>query len=76
MPLEILAPLERTPRAEEDHPVVLSHGAKYRSLLPSLALIVHLIDSRGGHGRAGLARRGGAGGRLVPRHMASPFELV
>ena len=25
--------------------MVLSHGAKYRSLLPSLALIVHLIDS-------------------------------
>ena len=45
MPLEILAPGDRPLRAEEDHPVVLSHGAKYRSLLPSLALIVHLIDS-------------------------------
>ena len=31
-------------RAEEDHPVLLSHFAKCRSLMPSLALIVHLID--------------------------------
>ena len=31
-------------RAEEDHPVLLSHCAKYRSLMPALALIVHLID--------------------------------
>jgi hypothetical protein len=31
-------------RAEEDHPVLLSHFAKYRSLMPSLALIGHLID--------------------------------
>jgi len=36
--------LEHTLRAEDDHPVLLSHLAKYRSLLPSLALIVHLID--------------------------------
>lgn len=37
--------LEHTLRAEEDHPVLLSHFAKYRSLLPSLALLFHLIDS-------------------------------
>ena len=36
--------LEQTLRAEEDHPVLLSHVAKYRSLVPSLALLVHLID--------------------------------
>ncbi len=38
------AELEHRLRAEEDHPVLLSHLAKYRSLMPSLALIVHLID--------------------------------
>ena len=38
------AALEQTLRAEEDHPVLLSHFAKYRSLMPSLALLVHLID--------------------------------
>ena len=30
---------EQTRRAEEEHPVLLSHCAKYRSLMPSLALL-------------------------------------
>jgi len=38
------AELEATLRSDDDHPVVISHLAKYRSLMPSLALIVHLID--------------------------------
>jgi hypothetical protein len=40
--------LEQTLRAEEDHPVLLSHVAKYRSLMPSLALLGHLIDGVAG----------------------------
>src|SRR6266849_4245047 len=36
--------LEQTLRAEAEHPVWRSHVAKYRSLMPSLALIGHLID--------------------------------
>jgi Protein of unknown function (DUF3987) len=36
------AELEQRQRAED--PVLLSHLAKYRSLMPSLALILHLID--------------------------------
>ncbi len=40
--------LERTLRAEAEHPVRLSHVAKYRSLMPSLALIGHLIDGVAG----------------------------
>ena len=39
------AELERKLRADEDHPVLLSHLAKYRSLMPSLALIGSLIDA-------------------------------
>jgi Protein of unknown function (DUF3987) len=39
------AELEQRLRAEDEHPVLLSHLAKYRSLMPSLALILHLIDS-------------------------------
>jgi putative DNA primase/helicase len=35
---------EQRLRADEDHPVWRSHEAKYRSLMPSLALIGHLID--------------------------------
>ena len=37
--------LEHHLRADQDHPVLLSHFAKYRSLMPSLALIFHLIDA-------------------------------
>jgi Protein of unknown function (DUF3987) len=39
------AALEQKLQAEEEHPVLLSHLAKYRSLMPSVALIGHLIDS-------------------------------
>jgi len=40
--------VEQRLRAEADHPVWLSHVAKYRSLAPSLALIGHLIDGVAG----------------------------
>ncbi len=36
--------LENLLRAEEEHPAVVSHLSKYRSLMPSLALLVHLVD--------------------------------
>src|SRR5438128_4595933 len=39
------AELERKLRADEGHPVLLSQLAKYRSLMPSLALIGSLIDA-------------------------------
>ncbi|HWN92949.1 MAG TPA: DUF3987 domain-containing protein [Verrucomicrobiae bacterium] len=39
------AELEQTLRADEEHPVLLSHVAKYRSLMPSLALIFQAIDA-------------------------------
>jgi putative DNA primase/helicase len=34
--------------ADGEHPVVVSHLAKYRSLLPSLALLFHLTDTADG----------------------------
>ncbi len=71
------AALERTLRAEEDHPVLLSHGAKYRSLLPSLALIVHLIDSveagTGGPVSRAAAERAVAWGEYLQGH-ATPLR--
>ncbi len=36
--------LEPALRDPGEHPVVVSHLAKYRSLMPTLALLVHLID--------------------------------
>lgn len=40
--------LEKRLRSGQDHPAIESHLAKYRSLVPSLALLIHLADTRGG----------------------------
>lgn len=40
--------LERTVRSHDEHPAVESHLAKYRSLIPSLALLIHLADGQPG----------------------------
>jgi putative DNA primase/helicase len=55
--------LEQTLRAEAEHPVWCSHVAKYRSLMPSLAVIGHLIDGVAG-GPTGPVS-GGAAARAV-----------
>ena len=41
---EWLTRLEREKLNADDQPILLEHLAKYRSLVPSLALIFHLID--------------------------------
>ena len=65
---ERLADLEQKLRAEEDHPVLLSH-------VPSLALIVHLIDCVDGEARGPVSRAatGGAPGR--PRGGPTPHSV-
>ncbi len=40
--------LERRVRSGEEHPALESHLAKYRSLVPSLALLFHLVDDHTG----------------------------
>lgn len=42
---EWLTELENEIRGEDIHPAIESHLAKFRSLIPSLALICHLVDS-------------------------------
>lgn len=42
------ATLETRLRSGEEHPAIVSHLSKYRKLIPSLALINHLCDSRQG----------------------------
>ena len=37
------ATLETRLRADDEHPVLIAHLSKYRSLVPSLALILHLL---------------------------------
>jgi hypothetical protein len=39
--------LEQRLRRGDDHPALEAHLAKYRSLVPSLALLVHLADGQG-----------------------------
>lgn len=41
--------LEGVVRSGEEHPAIESHLAKYRSLVPSLALLLHLADNRDGN---------------------------
>ncbi|HEX5736041.1 MAG TPA: YfjI family protein [Blastocatellia bacterium] len=36
--------LERTLRKSEEHPALIAHLAKFRRLMPSLALLFHLLD--------------------------------
>lgn len=45
------AGLERRVRHPAEHPALISHLGKYRSLLPSLALLFHLADCVGGQAR-------------------------
>ncbi|MGI9076843.1 MAG: DUF3987 domain-containing protein [Gemmatimonadaceae bacterium] len=40
--------LELQLRGEEDPPALISHFAKYRSLIPSLALVIHLAEGQRG----------------------------
>ncbi len=49
---EWLAKLEGKLRTGDDEPVVLEHLGKYRSLMPSLALIFHLLAVANGNSRA------------------------
>ncbi|CAN5158950.1 hypothetical protein BH24PSE2_BH24PSE2_17530 [soil metagenome] len=41
------AELERRLRGDVEHPTLEAHLAKYRSLVPSLALLFHLVDAEG-----------------------------
>lgn len=45
---EWLTELERVKLRRDDPPALLEHLSKYRSLMPSLALIIHLIDVAAG----------------------------
>jgi putative DNA primase/helicase len=55
------AEFERTQRASEDHPAIITHREKYRKLVPAVALICHLADEPAG---------GGIGQRSLLRALA------
>jgi Protein of unknown function (DUF3987) len=74
------ADLEQRLRAEDEHPVLLSHLAKYRSLMPSLALILHLIDGVdagvGGPVSGVAAERAAAWCRYLEAHARRLYATV
>jgi putative DNA primase/helicase len=48
--IEWLAELEAKIRGDQLHPALVSHLSKYRSLMPSLALLFHLAELAAGNG--------------------------
>ena len=50
--IEWLAELEAKVRGDELHPALISHLSKYRSLMPTLAVLFHLADRAAGNGYA------------------------
>jgi putative DNA primase/helicase len=47
-----LAELEAKIRGDELHPALISHMSKYRSLMPTLAVLIHLAETVAGNGNA------------------------
>jgi len=55
--IDWLTALEMKIRADDLHPALVSHLSKYRSLMPSLALLFELADLAGSEGFEGSSRR-------------------
>jgi putative DNA primase/helicase len=68
------ASLERRVRSGEEHPAIESHLAKYRSLIPSLALLFHLADGRRGALSAEALERAIAWGEYLESHARRIFS--
>jgi hypothetical protein len=70
------ATLEEKVRSGDDHPAVESHLAKYRSLVPSLALLIHLAD--GGQDAVGeeATRKAVAWAAYLESHARRVFSVV
>jgi hypothetical protein len=72
--------LEHRLRSTEDHAVLVAHLAKYRSLMPSLALLLHLVDcathGRGGHVSADATARAVAWCTYLEPHARRVYEGI
>ncbi len=68
--------LELRLRAGQDHEVIVAHLAKYRSLIPSIALLSHLID--GGRGKIGVEHieRAIAWGEYLESHARRIYAIA
>lgn len=68
--------LEPRVRSGEEHPTIESHLSKYRSLIPSLALLIHLAD--GGTGPVGIGplKKAIAWGVYLESHARRIYALA
>lgn len=70
------AKLEQIVRSGDEHPVVESHLAKYRSLVPSLALLIHLAEGGVGPVTAKPTQKALAWVRYLESHARRIFSIV
>ena len=70
------AGLERRVRSGDEHPALESHLAKYRSLVPSLALLAHLADSKTGAVNESALLRALAWARYLETHARRLYGSV
>jgi putative DNA primase/helicase len=73
--------LEGRIRGDDEHPVMVAHLAKFRSLMPSLAVLFHLCDFPGADGRLppvalAAAARAVAWCRYLEPHARRIYHLV
>jgi len=70
--------LEAKIRGDELHPALISHLSKYRSLMPSLALLFHLAESAGGGNTVSLqcARRAAAWCEYLESHARRVYSCI
>jgi putative DNA primase/helicase len=66
--------LEHGLRSGEEHPVMVAHLAKYRSLIPSIALLCHLAEGRPGPVGIVDLKRAIAWGRYLESHARRIFS--
>jgi hypothetical protein len=70
------ADLEKRVRNDSEHPVMESHLAKYRSLMPSIALLLHLADGQSGPVQAVYVRMAIEWCSYLESHARRIFSVV
>jgi putative DNA primase/helicase len=70
------ADLECKLRSDDEHPAIESHLAKYRSLVPSLSLLVHLVDGHYGPVCLGCLQRALAWGKYLESHARRVYSVA
>jgi hypothetical protein len=69
-------PLERRLRTQREHPVIEAHLAKFRSLIPSLALLIHLADDKRGPVGEDALRMAIGWGEYLEAHARRIYSLA